>query len=204
MSTFNLNWTSITDFGDSAVGLPLAALVVVALLASGWSRGAIAWLLSVAACGAVMAAFKVMFRAASGECGAVVQAVPVFSPSGHAALSAVVYGGLAVLGGRRVPALARAVIGLATAIWVGLIASSRVAVQAHTPIEVAAGLVVGLGAVALMIHMLRQSDGPRALLPHLAAASILALVLMYGSHWPVEAQLRAVADLLHRSVGCAH
>jgi membrane-associated phospholipid phosphatase len=204
MSTSILSWTSITDFGDSAVGLSLAALVLVALFASGWSRGAVAWACAIAGCGAAMAVFKVAFKAASAGCAPVVQAAPAFSPSGHAALSAVVYGGLAVLGGRQLPPLARVLIGLGTAIWIGLIAGSRVAVQAHTPIEVVTGLVVGLGAVALMIHMLKQSAGPRLLLPQLAVASTAALLLTYGAHWQIEASLRIVADLLHRSVACAH
>jgi flagellar motor component MotA len=85
-----------------------------------------------------------------------------------------------------------------------LIAGSRVAVQAHTPVEVGAGLAVGLGAVVLLIHMLRQSDGPRVLVPQLAAACVGTVLLMYGSHWQVEASLRAVAQLLHQSVACAH
>jgi membrane-associated phospholipid phosphatase len=204
MSTSILSWASITDFGDSAVGLPLAVLVLVALLASGWSRGAIAWACAVAGCGVAMVVFKVAFGAASAGCGAMVQASPVFSPSGHAALSAVVYGGLAVLSGRQMPPLARALIGLATATWIGLIASSRVAVQAHTPFEVVSGLIVGLGAVAWMIYMLRQSAGPRVLLPQLAAVVIIVLWLTYGSHWRVEDGLRAVANLLHRSVACSH
>jgi membrane-associated phospholipid phosphatase len=196
------NWSSITDLGDSAVGLPLAALVLIVLLVSGWTRGALAWTLAVAGCGAAMITFKLIFRVASGACAPAAQVVPAFSPSGHAALSTVVYGGLAVLGSRQVTPLARTMIGLATAVWIGLIASSRVVVQAHTPFEVVTGLGVGLVAVALMVRLLRHSEGPRMLLPHLAAACLAALVLMYGTHWQVEDDLRALASLLHRSVVC--
>ncbi len=199
-----MTWTSITDFGDSAVGVPLAALVLVVLVALGWSRGAVAWLLAIAGGGAVVAAFKIGFTAVSGGCAPMVHLVPAFSPSGHVVLSTVVYGGLAVLSVRQMPPLAGAAIGLVAAIWIGLIASSRVAMQAHTPAEVVFGLFVGLGAVALMAHMLRQSAGPRALVPQLALASAGGLLLMYGSHWQVEAILRAIADVLHRSVACAH
>jgi membrane-associated phospholipid phosphatase len=204
MVTSILNWASITDFGDSAVGLTLAALVLIVLLASGWSRGAMAWVLAVAGCGAAMAAFKVAFKAAAASCVPMVHAAPAFSPSGHAALSTVVYGGLAVLGGRQMSPLARTIVGLLSAVWIGLIASSRVAVQAHTPIEVVTGLAVGLGAVALMVHLLRQSAAPRMLLPQLAAVSLGALLLMYGTHWQVEEGLRAITNLLHRSVACTH
>jgi membrane-associated phospholipid phosphatase len=199
-----LDWISITDFGDSAVGLPLAAVVLAALLASGWFRGAMAWLLAVVGCGAAMALFKLGFNAAAAGCVPVVQAAPAFSPSGHAALSTVVYGGLAVLGTRQMSPLARILIGAAAAAWIGLIATSRVAIQAHTPVEVIAGIVVGAAAVALMIHLLKHSSGPRVLFPQLAVASAAVLMLTYGSHWQVEETLRTLAEILHRSVACTN
>jgi len=198
------DWTSITDFGDSALALPLAAIVLVALLASGWSRGAIAWSLAVAGCGAAMVVFKLAFKTAAAGCAPDLLAAPSFSPSGHAALSTVVYGGLVVLTGRQMSPFARSVIGAGTVLWIGLIASSRVVVQAHTSIEVIAGLLVGAGAVVSMAFMLRQSTGPRALVPQLAAATGGAFLLMYGAHWQIESGLRAIAELLHGSVVCAH
>jgi len=174
-------WTSITQFGDTAVGIPLAALVLTALAASGWLRGAMAWVLAAAGCGAVMAVLKITSRLASCGYGPDLPPPPVFSPSGHAALSAVMYGGLAVLGGRQMPPKSRLLLGLVAAAWIGLIASSRIELQAHTPIEVAVGLLVGLGAVALLILLLRRAGGPRELLPQLAIASLLGLCLMYGT-----------------------
>ncbi len=199
-----LGWTAITDFGDSALALPLAAIVLVALVAAGWSRGAIAWSLAVAGCGAAMVVFKLAFKTAAAGCAPDLQAAPSFSPSGHAALSTVVYGGLVVLTGRQMSPFARSVIGAGAVLWIGLIASSRVAVQAHTPIEVIAGLLVGVGAIVSMACMLRQTTGPRALIPQLAAATGCALLLMYGTHWQIESGLRAIAELLHRSMACAH
>ncbi len=193
-------WNSITDFGDSAVGLPLAALVLLALLASGWLRGAGAWLVAVLGCGAAMALFKVAFKVASGSCESVMRPVVEFSPSGHAALSTVVYGGLAVLGARQLPPAARWLLGAATGLWVLLIACSRVEVQAHTPVEVLIGLAVGAGALCLMAFLIRRSPAPRVLLPQLAVALSLALLLMYGTHWPVESGLRMIAALFRQSV----
>jgi membrane-associated phospholipid phosphatase len=200
-----LGWTAITDFGDSALALPLAAIVLVALLAAGWSRGAIAWSLAVAGCGAAIVVFKLAFKtAAVAGCAPDLQVAPAFSPSGHTALSTVVYGGLVVLTGRQMSPLARSLIGAGAVLWIGLIASSRVAMQAHTPIEVIAGLLVGVGAIVSMACMLRQTTGPRALIPLLAAATGCALLLMYGAHWEIESGLRAIAELLHRSVACVH
>ncbi|HEX4598926.1 MAG TPA: phosphatase PAP2 family protein, partial [Burkholderiaceae bacterium] len=186
-------WISITDLGDSAVGLTLAALVLVVLLAAGWVRGAVAWLIAVVGCGAVTGAVKVVFAAAAQGCGTGASASAGFSPSGHVALSTVVYGGLAVLGARQVPSPARIPLGAACAVLLALIATSRIAIQAHTPIEVATGLAVGLGAVAVMIYMLWRSSAPPYVLPQLVVALVLALAWMYGTHWPVEENLHRLA-----------
>lgn len=198
-------WISITDLGDAAVGLTLAALVWIALLASGWVRGAMAWLITVAGCGAVMAVFKVASGAVSQGCGSTASLGPSFSPSGHAALSAVVYGGLAVLSGRQMPTWARMLLGFASAALIVLIATSRVAIQAHTPVEVACGLCVGLGAVALLICLLRHKTAPRLLLPQLLLALAVALVWTYGMHLPVEETLHGFSAWIRQSGGaCAH
>jgi membrane-associated phospholipid phosphatase len=197
-------WISITDFGDSAVGLTLAALVMLALFASGWRRGALAWLLAVAGCGTAMAMLKLAFKVAAGGCVPVAVAVPAFSPSGHAALSTVVYGGMAVLGWRQLAPTARWLLGVAAALFIVLIAGSRIAVQAHTPFEVLGGLSIGLASVALMVRLLRRTEGPRVLLPQFAVALALALALMYGSHWQIESGLHELAAWLRGAAGaCA-
>jgi membrane-associated phospholipid phosphatase len=198
-------WISITDLGDAAVGLTLAALVWIALLASGWMRGAMAWLITVAGCGAVMAVFKAASGAVSLGCGPTASVGASFSPSGHAALSAVVYGGLAVLTGRQLPSWARMMFGLASAALIVLIATSRVAIQAHTPVEVVSGLCVGLGAVALLIYLLRHKTAPRLLVPQLLLALAVALVWTYGTHLPVEETLHRFSAWIRQSAGaCTH
>jgi len=191
--------------GKSAVGRTLAALGSFALLASGWVRGALAWLATIAGCGLVMAVFKVTSSAVSEGCGAMASVAPAFSPSGHAALSTAVYGGLAVLGGHQMSFAARLCLGVACVLLVGMIATSRVAIQAHTPIEVATGLSVGLCAVALLVYLLRHKAPPRLLGPQLALASALAVAWMYGTHWPVEETLHHWAGWIRQSTAvCAH
>lgn len=198
-------WISITDLGDSAVGLALAALVLVALLATGWLRGAVAWVAAIAGCGAAMVVFKVASGVASLGCGPAMSTAPAFSPSGHAALSTAVYGGLAVLSGRQMPTAARLFLGAASAALIAMIATSRVAIQAHTPVEVLCGLGVGLGAVALLVHLLRHRTAPRWLVPQLALSLALALAWMYGTHWQVEETLHRLSAWIRQvSPICAH
>ena len=127
-------------------------------------------------------------------------AAPAFSPSGHAALSTVVYGGMAVLSGRQVSPLARAALAVFSVLLIALIATSRVAVQAHTTVEVAVGLCIGATAVALLVCLLKSAPEPRRLLPQLAIALVVALATMYGTRWPIEQNLQRLAAWLHQSV----
>ena len=48
----------ITDFGDSAVTLPLATVVLAYLVWARWYRAAVGWGLAVAGCGLAMAMLK--------------------------------------------------------------------------------------------------------------------------------------------------
>ena len=197
-------WNLITNFGDSAVGLPLASLVLVVLLMSGWSRAAAGWFLAVGACALVTLAIKLAFKVMVDGCGPIVASAPGFSPSGHAALSTVIYGGLAVLGSRHLPELARLLLAMAASAWVGAIAGSRIELHAHSPLEVAVGLAVGAGAIALLAATIGRSTGPRWLLPMLAGITIAVLVATHGTRWPVEENLHAFAAWLRGSAGlCA-
>ena len=196
-----LAWNLVTNFGDSAVGLPLALVVLIALLASGWSRGAAGWFLSVAACALVMLALKLAFNLALEGCAPVADGAARFSPSGHAALSTVIYGGLAVLGSRHLSELARFVIAIATSAWVSAIAASRIELRAHSPLEVAAGLVVGAAGVAVLAATIGRSTGPRWLMPILVAITFAVILVMHGTRWPVEENLHAVAVWLRGSAG---
>jgi len=197
-------WNLVTNFGDSAIGLPLALLVLLVLLASGWLRGAAAWFFSVASCVLAMLALKIGFGLAFAGCGPGEPGAMHFSPSGHAALSAVTYGGLAVLTGRHLPELARLVLAIATSAWVCTIAASRVELRFHSPVEAAVGLVVGAAAVALLVVAIGRSTGPRWLAPALTITTLAVLAAMHGTRWPVEEHLHAVAAWLRGSVGlCA-
>jgi membrane-associated phospholipid phosphatase len=194
-------WNLVTNFGDSAVGLPIALLVLIALLASGWSRGAAGWFMAVAACGLVMLTFKLAFNLALEGCGPVTAGAPHFSPSGHAALSTVIYGGLAILVSRHLPELAQFLIAIAASAWVCAIAASRIELHAHGPLEVAAGLAVGATGVIVLAATIGRSTGPRWLMPVLAVITVAVIFVMHGTRWPVEENLHAFAVWLRGSAG---
>lgn len=191
-------WWRITDFGDSAVTLPLALFIVVYLFCFTHSPRA-GWALIVATGGTAcsLLALKLAFRACiNPEGGGVIN-----SPSGHVAMSAVVYGCLAILLGRgsawRWPILA------GTALFVIAVAISRLALGAHNLAEVLAGLGVGTGfAVAFGLSLGKEPPIMRRRRGLLVLA-VLAIGATYGLNPPIEEVIKAIAvDLQGHIPGC--
>ena len=87
----------ISSFGDTAILAPLSLIVAAAL----WrfqSRLAASWFIgTLTLCAAVMAILKVAFVTCSHAWG-----TDIVSPSGHASLSAMFYGSLALVVARQV------------------------------------------------------------------------------------------------------
>src|ERR1700757_4436589 len=123
-------WTSVTDFGDSAVTLPLAVVSFAFLAVSGWRRGALAFALAVLGCGAVIGLAKLLLE----SCGERIVDGGAINPSGHVAMSTAVYGALAVLlGSSAAPRWRWSLLALA-GLLAAAIAASRVVLGAHTPV----------------------------------------------------------------------
>ncbi len=177
----------VTDFGDQAVLLPLAAGIMLVFLLAGWRRGAVAWAAAVAGTLVSMLVFKLAFLA----CGHLLPGSPIQSPSGHTAAGAAIYGGLLAVATRLATGHGR--WSLACALLVTLtIGASRVALGAHTGLEVAVGGVVGVcGAMAAERFAGAPPSGLR--LGRLAAVTILVLALLHGVHMPAEAMIRSAA-----------
>ena len=172
----------ITDFADQAVIIPLVLATAIALALQGWRRGALLWLVIVAATFLAILALKVMFLACSPLFGP----MDIHSPSGHVAAATVVAGGLAaMLSHRRISILPAALL---AAIVIGM---SRLLLGMHSFPEVVLGAVVGLaGAVAL----LRFAGAP----PRLKTAPLIAVIVViaaifHGMHLPAEAAIRHTA-----------
>jgi membrane-associated phospholipid phosphatase len=172
----------LTDFADQAVILPLVLAVAVALAVQGWRRGAVAWLLVVAATFAVTLLFKLMFL----SCAPLFGPMDVHSPSGHVAAATVVGGGLAAMLTR-----CRASILPAAFLAAVVIGMSRIILGLHSLPEIIIGALLGLaGAVALM----RVVGPPPRLKPApLAAVIVIIATLFHGLHLPAEAAIRKTA-----------
>jgi membrane-associated phospholipid phosphatase len=189
-------WTSVTDLGDSAVTLPLAAASFVFLAVSGWRRGALLFALTVMGCGAVIGLSKLLLE----SCGERIIDGGAVNPSGHVAMSTVVYGSLAVLLGCSAPPLWRWSLLALAGLLAATIGASRVALGAHTPVEVASGFGIGLFAVIAFDRLLRA--GPIKLLRPgwLAAAALVIILAMHGSRWPIENAIHSLVALLRHHV----
>jgi len=188
-------WTFITDFGDSSVTLPLAAFLLLYLLTLRRWRSALAWALTIGSCGLAMASLKILFQ----SCEPVLATNEFVSASGHSAMSAMVYGGFALLLTTRPAAWPQVATGGLAVILIMMIAVSRVIVGAHQPLEVVVGLLVGCTAV-LVFRRLRQPDAaPLPILwPSLGAFVLIAF--LHGTRWPIEEVLRDFARLIGGAV----
>lgn len=178
----------VSDFGDLAVVLPVAALVLVWLLRTPGSRPmAVAWVIAVAFCAGAIGLLKIYFSVCSTGI--------VGSPSGHVATSILVYGGLALTIAVRwrrmtVPAA------LAGAGLVGALAVSRVVIGAHDIAEVLIGAAIGAAALAIFAKTVVRDRSAVPAKPILASA-VLAVVLLHGQQVQAEQLIRVLGRYLH-------
>jgi hypothetical protein len=186
----------VTDLGDSAVTLPLAAFMLLYLLLSRWPRAAVALAVSLAVGGFAIALLKLALQ----SCGYRLLQTTLINPSGHVAMSTMVYGALAILLGAGLWGWRRWAVYGAFGLLIVAIALSRPILHAHNPEEVVAGFLVGLGAVAIFWRL----QGP--VLPgglrvsRLAVVALLLIAAMHGSRWPIEEQIRNMVALIQAGV----
>ncbi len=176
----------ITDYADQAVVLPVTLAVLASLLLLGWRRAALAWAFCVAATLGTTLFLKLTVMA----CG-VGEGVGLSTPSGHAAGSAVVYGGAAALmfRSRWRGTLAAGVFAALVGAAVGF---TRLELHVHTLADVCVGGLVGtLGAIAM--RALAGPQPPALNLPRLAAAAFAAAVVFHGQRLDAEPRLRWAA-----------
>lgn len=186
----------LTNFGDLAILLPLAAAILLWLLATRSHRAALWWLMALALCAGGIALLKVYFVACASS-GA------LQSPSGHSGLSALVYGGLAALLATRVEGWRRiAALCLSTLLIAG-IALSRLVLHAHTPPDVVVGLLIGLVALALFLVGAAGRLAPSASTRPLLLATIVVVAVFHGDKLHAEAMLHAVGVYLRSGAVCA-
>ena len=182
-------WSFVTDFGDTAVTVPLALLMAVILLAAKERRLALGWTLAILGCAGAIAALKLILTA----CGQPLGGLGLSSPSGHTAMSTAVYGGFAAVIGVHAGRLARTALAVGAAALLLAIAWSRAILHSHSPIEVLVGLAVGMTALAA-IRLAVARHPPQSLpIGWLAAVALAIVLLFHGERWPAEQVIRRLA-----------
>jgi membrane-associated phospholipid phosphatase len=186
-------WDFVTDFGDSAVTVPLSLLVLVFLWVAGergHRRVAVAWVVAIGAAAVAISALKLVFGACET---ALTTTVHIVSPSGHTAMSTAVYGSLALLIGGQFPTRCRRGLALAAAILVVAIGWSRVVLHDHSRAEMLIGFLVGAGALALFRAMLGRETGPPLPLKWLLLCGAVVIAVMHGTRWMIEPAMHRLA-----------
>jgi membrane-associated phospholipid phosphatase len=182
---------ALTDFGDLAVLLPLAAAMLIWLLLD-FSRAASGWALALGLCIGLTVLLKIVFYGCP-------PAGDMHNPSGHTSLSILVYGALtlAATAGRR--GLRRVLMigggsGLILAIGV-----SRLLLNAHSVPEVGLGLIIGTVSLALFCRQYLECPNTKVW-PLLVAAGVLVSIL-HGRELQAEQYLHRITGYLHVQCG---
>jgi membrane-associated phospholipid phosphatase len=174
----------LTDFGDAAVLIPLAATMLL-WLCLGNSRSAAWWAVSVGFCVGLTTFLKIFFYGCP-------PASDLRTPSGHTAFSFLVYGAIALVTAVQARGLRRA---LAVGIGASLIltiAASRLLLEIHSLPEVSLGLVIG--AVSLILFGRIYLQSPRTQVWPLLVAAGMLVTILHGQELHAE-------EFMHRITG---
>lgn len=182
-------WYDVTNLGDSALLLPLAALVALWLLAGRETRrSALVWLLTVAVAGAVVVATKLLYM--GWHVG--IPGLDFIGLSGHTALSFVIWPVVLSFAATREHRL-RLVLTVVGFIIAAIIGYSRLRIHVHSVSEVILGGF--FGAAVSMLYLIRSGGRLRLRMPPVLTLASLLLVLAvgYGRVMPTEHMLESVA-----------
>ena len=107
------------------------------------------------------------------------------------------FAGNVAAGRRWIPIAAAAIL------LVGIVLS-RVVLDAHSPIETALGLAIGLAGLALFYRLIAAEPAIAIHGLWLALAGVVVIGVMHGARWPIEDAVRAIVHLIrHNVASCA-
>ncbi|WP_154048453.1 hypothetical protein [Thiomonas intermedia] len=186
-------WIAITDFGDSAVLVPLAA-VLLTWMAWRHRGAAVLWAVLLLINIAGVALTKIAYMG----WGLHPPGWNFIGLSGHSALSMLVWPTVGALMASGRSRLWRWTLPAAGLVLSAAIVVSRLTTDAHTPIEAALGAAWGAVFAAVFLWRLRglaprRQSAPAWLLP---AVLLVPLVLTYGRIFPTNSVLEQVACAL--------
>jgi len=173
---------AVTELGDAAVTVPVAAAVLLWFVWQRAWRDALYWLSAIAFGELIVAAIKLVLKTP--------RPIPLYAgpeaysfPSSHVAMSTVVYGFLAVLIAPLFPARWRWVPYATTAVLVLGISISRLYLGAHWLADVTAGVALGTVWIALLAIALERRGGRTA--NRTLAVLVLATFVVAGA-WHIS------------------
>lgn len=170
-----------TMLGDTTVTAAVTAAAAAALTWQRRRRLALGVIVAVLGSVAFVFALKVLVQAPRPT--ELYSGTDAFSfPSGHATTSATLYGALALIALRGLPAPAGRWAASLLAALVALIAYSRVYLGAHWPSDVAEGLLFGTAAVSGLALVFRGYVIPQRVAGWTLGAGAAALLLVGGWH----------------------
>lgn len=189
-----MNWQWVSFFGDSTVLLPSAAAVFMVLFLRRPSRQiAWQWGLLFGITGAIVSASKLAFMG----WGISIRELDFTGFSGHTALSTAFWPiFLWLLCTRGSIALRRTAMVMGY-LLAGLVGYSRLAIHAHSPSEVIAGLL--LGACGSALFLLLQRNSSRVIDVQLSWGGVLSLIIIpvvllnIGTKAPTQSLLGEIA-----------
>jgi len=187
----------LTGFGDSAVLLPLSAVIFLWLLWARSTGSALAWLFALTLLIGATAVLKIYFSACP-------PGPALHSPSGHTSFSVVVYGAVtAIVAAERRQRWQRIAIWLTGASLVTAIGVSRIVLGSHTRLEVEIGLLVGTAALAAFSAFYSRQKVRRGGLIVLVVMIIAVVGLLHGRRLDFESLFRHLGLRLHiRTLVC--
>ena len=166
---------------DGSLVLPVAAAILLLLVALGETRNALLWTLAV---GGVLGTILVLKLTFAG-CWPPSPYSWWRSPSGHTSSAAMVYGGFAAVVGLGVAMTFAQSLAVAV-----LIGASRIMLGHHSPSEAILGGTIGvLGATAFaaFYRPVPRRAGRRSLVLAVGAGVLVLAVLLHGHHLESEA-----------------
>lgn len=172
---------ALTQLGDTAVTLPVMTAVLLWLLWKRAWRPAAYWL-AAASFGAVLTSILKMGFGLPRPVAMYAGASAFGFPSGHAAMSVVIFGFLAVLVARELSLRGQLAVFTVMALLAGLIAFSRIYLGAHWLSDVLGGFSFGVAWVALLGLSYLRRPVPSVSARGLLGVAAGALVVGAGVH----------------------
>jgi membrane-associated phospholipid phosphatase len=184
---------TLTDFGDTAVVLPLSVVISWWLLRHHSRRVLVAWIIALSLCITITALSKTYLYACP-------IGTDLVSPSGHTSLSTPSYGAIALaIAVEESRILQTSVLGAGIG-FIFAIAGSRVVLNTHSVLEVGIGILIGITTLGLFTSYYLRWRNEGAPLLMLVLPAIVVIAVFHGQELRIELVLHAISHHSYRKL----